>query len=260
MNDRIYHVLEYKKIIEQLAEQASSSLGKEQAKKLKPSTDVDQVRKRQKDTDEAAHIFRLKGHVPLGGVSDIRPNIKRASVGGMLQPEECMDVASTIYGGKQMKKFIEEIEDVEIPIMLELVEQIVPLSDLERSIKNRIDENGRVMDGASEKLRTLRSRIRTFEGRVRDKLEGWTKSKSKMLSDAIITIRNDRYVLPVKQEYRGNFGGIVHDQSASGATLFMEPQAIVELNNSLQEAKVQEKHEVERILIELSERIKMAVR
>ncbi|QHE53192.1 endonuclease MutS2 [Pontibacillus sp. HMF3514] len=255
MNDRIYHVLEYKKIIEQLAEQASSSLGKEQAKKLKPSTDVDQVRKWQKDTDEAAHIFRLKGHVPLGGVSDIRPHIKRASVGGMLQPEECMDVASTIYGGKQMKKFIEEIEDVEIPIMLELVEQIVPLSDLERTIKNRIDENGKVMDGASEKLRTLRSRIRTFEGRVRDKLEGWTKSKSKMLSDAIITIRNDRYVLPVKQEYRGNFGGIVHDQSASGATLFMEPQAIVELNNSLQEAKVQEKHEVERILIELSERI-----
>ncbi|KGX84819.1 endonuclease MutS2 [Pontibacillus marinus] len=255
MNDRIYHVLEYKKIIEQLAEQASSSLGKEQAKKLKPSTDVDEVRKWQKDTDEAAHIFRLKGHVPLGGVSDIRPNIKRASVGGMLQPEECMDVASTIYGGKQMKKFIEEIEDVEIPIMLELVEQIVPLSDLERTIKNRIDENGKVMDGASEKLRTLRSRIRTFEGRVRDKLEGWTKSKSKMLSDAIITIRNDRYVLPVKQEYRGNFGGIVHDQSASGATLFMEPQAIVELNNSLQEAKVQEKHEVERILIELSERI-----
>ncbi len=255
MNDRIYHVLEYKKIIEQLAEQATSSLGKEQAKKLKPSTEVEQVRKWQKDTDEAAHIYRLKGHVPLGGISDIRPSIKRASIGGMLQPEECMDVASTIYGGKQMKKFIEEIEDVEIPILLELVEQIVPLNELERSIKNCIDEHGKVLDGASDKLRTLRSRIRTFEGRIRDKLEGWTKSKSKMLSDAIITIRNDRYVLPVKQEYRGNFGGIVHDQSASGATLFMEPQAIVELNNQLQEAKVQEKHEVERILMELSERI-----
>lgn len=255
MNDRIYHVLEYKKITEQLAEQASSSLGKEQAQKLKPSTDVEQVRKWQRDTDEAAHIYRLKGQVPLGGISDIRPSIKRASIGGMLQPEECMDVASTLYGGKQMKKFIEDIEDVEIPILLELVDQIVPLNDLERTIKNCIDENAKVMDGASDKLRTLRSRIRTFEGRIRDKLEGWTKSKSKMLSDAIITIRNDRYVLPVKQEYRGNFGGIVHDQSASGATLFMEPQAIVELNNQLQEAKVQEKHEVERILIELSERI-----
>ncbi|MYL34183.1 endonuclease MutS2 [Pontibacillus yanchengensis] len=255
MNDRIYHVLEYNKIIEQLAAQASSSLGKEQAQKLKPSIDVDEIRKWQDDTDEAANVLRLKGHAPLGGIFDIKPIIKRATIGGMLQPEECLDVASTIYGGKQIKSFIEEIEEADLPILRELVSHIVALNDLERSIKSCIDDHGKVMDGASDQLRTIRSRIRTNESRVRDKLEGWTKSKSKMLSDAIITIRNDRYVLPVKQEYRGAVGGIVHDQSSSGATLFVEPQAVVELNNQLQEAKVQEKHEVERILMELSERV-----
>ncbi|KGP71362.1 endonuclease MutS2 [Pontibacillus yanchengensis] len=255
MNDRIFHVLEYTKIIEQLASQASSSLGKEQAQKLKPSIDVDEIRKWQDDTDEAANVLRLKGHAPLGGIFDIKPIIKRATIGGMLQPEECLDIASTIYGGKQIKSFIEEIEEADLPILRELVSHIVALNDLERSIKSCIDDHGKVMDGASDQLRTIRSRIRTNESRVRDKLEGWTKSKSKMLSDAIITIRNDRYVLPVKQEYRGAVGGIVHDQSSSGATLFVEPQAVVELNNQLQEAKVQEKHEVERILMELSERV-----
>src|SRR5699024_10754931 len=112
-----------------------------------------------------------------------------------------------------------------------------------------------VMDSASVKLRSIRSSIRTYESRVRDKLDSYTKSQSKMLSDAIITIRNDRYVLPVKQEYRGSIGGIVHDQSASGATLFMEPKVIVDLNNQLQEAKVKEKQEIERILRELSGKI-----
>lgn len=255
MNERIYKVLEYKKIIEQLIDQTSSSLGKEMAQKLKPSIEIDTVQQWQKETDEAVNVLRLKGHVPLGGIFDIRPSVKRATIGGILAPEECLDIASTIYGGKQIKTFIEEIEDAEIPILLDMVTEIVPLSDLERTIKNTIDDHGKVMDGASDKLRTLRSRIRTFESRVREKLEGWTRSKSKMLSDAIITIRNDRYVLPVKQEYRGSFGGIVHDQSSSGATLFIEPQAVVDLNNQLQEARAQEKHEVERILRELSDRI-----
>src|SRR5699024_2406812 len=103
--------------------------------------------------------------------------------------------------------------------------------------------------------RSIRSSVRTFESRVREKLDHYTKSKASMLSDAIITIRNDRYVLPVKQEHRGSIGGIVHDQSASGQTLFMEPKAVVELNNQLQEAILQEKREIERLLSDLSQEI-----
>lgn len=255
MNPRIFKVLEFNRIIQMLKDQAASSLGKESANRLKPSTDLTEVIRLQDETDEAVSIVRLYGNVPLGGIVDIKPSIKRAEIGGVLNPKECLDIAGTIYGGKTLRRFIESIEELEIPIIIELVEQIEPLSELEREIRNCIDENGHVMDGASDKLRTLRTKIRTNESRVRDRLDSYTKSKAKMLSDAIVTIRNDRYVLPVKQEYRGAIGGIVHDQSSSGQTLFMEPQAVVELNNQLQEARVQEKMEVERILRELTMRI-----
>ncbi|MRH42919.1 endonuclease MutS2 [Aquibacillus halophilus] len=255
MNSRIFNVLEYNKIIEMLNSQAASSLGKQRTASLKPSINLEEVIQLQDETDEAANVLRLKGNVPLGGIFDIKPSIKRTIIGGTLNPHECLDVSSTIYGGKQIKKFIEDIEEMELPILRELVSQILPLNELERIIKSCIDDNGHVMDSASDKLRTIRSKIKTNESRVRDKLDSYTKSKSKMLSDAIVTIRNDRYVLPVKQEYRGSIGGIVHDQSSSGATLFIEPQSVVDLNNHLQEARVQETHEVDRILRGLSEKI-----
>ncbi|SFJ14306.1 DNA mismatch repair protein MutS2 [Halobacillus dabanensis] len=252
MNQRILHVLEFKKIIEQLNEQAASSLGKEKTSALHPSSDLEEIRQLQRETDEAGQVLRLKGHVPLGGIFDIKPSLKRTTIGGMLSALECLDVANTIYGGRQLKRFIEDMEEPEKPILREMVSTIAPMKELEDEIRNCIDEHGGVMDGASEKLRSIRSKIRTNESRVREKMESFTKSKTKMLSDAIVTIRNERYVLPVKQEYRGSIGGIVHDQSASGATLFIEPQTVVDLNNQLQEARVQEKNEIEKILKELS--------
>ncbi|MFG6148327.1 endonuclease MutS2 [Halobacillus sp. B23F22_1] len=255
MNERILNVLEYNKIISQLTQHTASSLGEEKAASLKPSVHLEEVINLQNETDEAAQVLRLKGHVPLGGIFDIKPNIKRTMIGGILSSLECLDVASTIYGGRQLKRFIEDMEEPEMPILRDLVKELLPLSELERNIKSCIDDHGSVMDGASDKLRTIRSKIRTSESRVRDKLDSYTKSKSKMLSDSIVTIRNDRYVLPVKQEYRGSIGGIVHDQSASGATLFIEPQAVVEVNNQLQQARVEEKQEVERILSQLSQAI-----
>ncbi|RWZ59832.1 endonuclease MutS2 [Halobacillus fulvus] len=255
MNQRILHVLEYKKIMEKLSEKAASSLGKEKVAALKPSSDLEEVIGWQKETDEAAQVLRLKGHVPLGGIFDIKPSLKRSTIGGTLNALECLDIASTIYGGRQLRKFIEDMEEPEMPILRELVTGVASLKEVEQEIRSCIDDHGGVMDGASDKLRSLRSSIRTYEGRVREKLDSLTKSKAKMLSDAIVTIRNDRYVLPVKQEYRASIGGIVHDQSSSGATLFIEPQAVVEVNNQLQEARVQEKHEIDRILKQLTEEI-----
>ncbi|TCT25050.1 DNA mismatch repair protein MutS2 [Melghiribacillus thermohalophilus] len=255
MNDRVYKVLEFDKVIHQLKEHASSSPGKELVATLEPSTNLEEVVRWQEETDEAFQVLRVKGHIPLGGIKDIRPSIKRAKIGGMLQPDECLDVASVISASKTLKRFIEEIDEVDIPILKHLSEEITPLNELERSIKSCIDDHGQVLDSASDRLRSVRRQIRSFESRIRDKLEHDTRTKSKMLSDAIITIRNDRYVLPVKQEYRGAFGGIVHDQSSSGATLFIEPGAVVELNNELQEARSREKQEIERILRELTEKI-----
>ncbi|GAA0456540.1 endonuclease MutS2 [Alkalibacillus silvisoli] len=254
MNDKILYQLEFKKIIEQLSEKAETSLGKDFATKITPSSNLSEVQKWHDETDEGVQVLRIKNHVPLGGITDIRPHIKRASIGGMLKASECLEVASTIYGSKQIKKFVEALEEEEIqtPILVGWCEQISNLNNLERSIKNCIDDYGQVMDGASSKLRTIRSQIRSYESRIRDRLDGYTKSKSQMLSDAIVTIRNDRYVLPVKAEYRGSFGGIVHDQSSSGQTLFIEPQSVVDFNNKLQESRVEEQHEIERILESLS--------
>ncbi|MFD1171359.1 endonuclease MutS2 [Oceanobacillus picturae] len=254
MNERILRVLEFDKIIDQLKDHAATSLGKRLAVQTKPSVVMEEVIQRQKETDEASQIVRLNAEMPLGGISDIRASIKRSVIGGSLGTDECLDVANTIYGGRQVKDFVGKLEET-YPILEELVEQITPLRELEQLIKSCIDDHGYVMDSASQKLRSIRSSIRTYESRVRDRLESYTRTNSNMLSDAIITIRNDRYVLPVKQEYRGAIGGIVHDQSSSGQTLFMEPKAIVDLNNQLQEASVKEKQEIERILQEITEQI-----
>lgn len=254
MNERILHVLEYNKVIKQLNNQAATSLGKDLTAHLKPSSAFDEVKQLQEETDEAAQIIRINEVIPLGGIFDIRASLKRSAIGGLLNTEECLNVASTIYGGRQTQAFIGKIEET-LPILEELAGRIAPLQDLEQRINSCIDDHGHVMDSASVKLRGIRSSIRTYESSIRDKLDNFTKTKSNMLSDAIVTIRNDRYVLPVKHEYRGSIGGIVHDQSASGQTLFMEPKAVVDLNNQLQEATLKETQEEERILRELSGQI-----
>ncbi|MFD3445377.1 endonuclease MutS2 [Microbacteriaceae bacterium 4G12] len=256
MLERTLRVLEYEKVKEQLLEHVSSSLGRDKVKKLVPSTDFEEVVELQETTDEAATVVRLRGTAPLGGIFDIRPSVKRASIGSMLAPHELMDISSTMYGSRQIKKFIEDLAEngPEIPILESYAARIISLYDLEKTINNCIGDGGEVLDSASEKLRGIRQQIRGAESRIREKLENMVRSSNaqKMLSDAIVTIRNDRYVIPVKQEYRGVYGGIVHDQSASGQTLFIEPQVIVDLNNTLQEAKVKEKQEIDRILLMLS--------
>lgn len=259
MHTRVLKVLEFDKVKAQLSEHVSSSLGKEKVEKLVPSSDFAEVIKWQEETDEAAAALRLRGHVPLGGIFDIRPSLKRAKIGSILSPHELLDIASTIYASRQMKTFIESLGDekIELPHLLQYVEQMVALPELEQAIKHCIDDYGEVLDHASDRLRSIRQQLRNTEARVREKLESIIRSSSaqKTLSDAIITIRNDRYVIPVKQEYRHSYGGIVHDQSSSGATLFIEPQVVVDLNNQLQEARVKEKQEIERILTELTKKV-----
>ncbi|KAF0824449.1 endonuclease MutS2 [Cytobacillus firmus] len=256
MQERVLKILEFNKVKEQLLEHVSSSLGRKKALKILPSTDYEEVIRRQEETDEAVTVLRIKGNVPLGGIFDIRPYVKRAVIGGMLSPQELNQISSTIHASRQMKRFIEEFaeEESSLPILLGYTDKIIVLADLETSIRNAVDDNGEVLDSASETLRSLRNQLRTKESRVRERLESMIRSSSaqKMLSDAIITIRNDRFVIPVKQEYRGHYGGIIHDQSSSGQTLFIEPASIVQLNNELQGIRVKEQQEIERILIALS--------
>lgn len=255
MQQRVMKTLEFDKVRNQLIEHTSSSLGREKAVNLMPSVDFTEVTRLQEETDEAAKVLRLKGNAPLGGIHDIRHHVKRAQIGGMLSPQELVQVASTVHASRQMKRFIEDLQELtDLPILLSYAERIVVLAYLEESIRNCIDESGEMLDSASEALRSLRQQMRARESRVREKLESMIRSSNaqKMLSDAIITIRNDRFVIPVKQEYRSHYGGIIHDQSSSGQTLFIEPQSIVQLNNELQAIRIKEQLEIERILAELS--------
>ncbi|GAA0333513.1 endonuclease MutS2 [Bacillus carboniphilus] len=260
MNPKVYRTLEFLKMKEQLLTYAASELGKNRLKDLYPSSDFSDVQRSQEETDEAYTVLRLKGHVPLDGIFDIRAFVKRAEIGSMLSAVELVQIASTIRTSRQMKKFIEELmeeEELSLPILQQQVEGIPHLMELEKEITDSIDEQGYVLDHASDTLRTVRNQIRSKESRIREKLDSLVRSSNaqKMLSDAIVTIRNERYVLPVKQEYRSHYGGIVHDQSSSGQTLFIEPQVVVELNNDLQGLRVKEQQEIERILTSLSNQV-----
>ncbi|MDQ0215449.1 DNA mismatch repair protein MutS2 [Oikeobacillus pervagus] len=257
MNKKVLSTLEFYKIKELLKEYASSSLGKEKVDTMIPATSYEEVVRLQDETDEAVQALRLTGHAPLSGIYDIRAHVKRAQIGGMLNGGEFVQIGSTIHAGRMMKRYIVELieeKEIDLPILSSKEEQLPILISLHEEIKQAIDENGDVLDSASDTLRHLRSQLRTSEGRIREKLEGMIRSKNaqKMLSDAIVTIRNDRYVIPVKQEYRSHYGGIIHDQSASGQTLFIEPESVVQLNNQLREIKLKEQEEIERILFRLT--------
>ncbi|MCD9024210.1 endonuclease MutS2 [Cohnella silvisoli] len=256
MNDKALHTLEYDKIIRKLTGLTSTSLGKEEAEKLFPSRELPIVERRLAATDEAVRAVMLKGTPPFGGITDIRSALYRAKLQGILQPPELMEVAQFIMGSRRLSRFIAVAgEETKLPLLTDLCEPLTDFKPLEDEIRRCIDEQGDVLDSASPELASVRRDIRINAGRAREKLESLIRSSSvqKMLQDALITMRNDRYVIPVKQEYRSHFGGIVHDQSGSGATLFIEPEAVVQMNNKLRELKIKEQNEIERILRKLSE-------
>ncbi|SDM76854.1 DNA mismatch repair protein MutS2 [Psychrobacillus sp. OK028] len=260
--ERALRTLEYYKIREEVSSYCTSSIGKSHIDKLLPSVDFTEVTKLLEEMDEGMAILRLRGNVPMGGMTDVRPHAKRAQIGGMLSPTELMEIASTIRASKILRQFIDNVaesEDVKIPHFLRLKEGLPILTALEHEINDCIDENGAVLDSASSTLRSIRQQLRIQVSRVREKLESYTRgaNAAKMLSDSIITIRNDRYVIPVKSEYRSHYGGIIHDQSSSGQTLFIEPSAVVQINNDIRSLKVKEQEEINRILVRLTAEVEI---
>lgn len=253
---KVLETLEYSKILHKLAHHAATDLGKQWAVELSPSTDLEEVKLRLQATDEAYHVDRLKGGAPFGGISDIRGALQRARIGAMLSPYELLQTADTIAGGRRLRKFLEAVhkETHPIPLLAEQCEQLSEDRTAETQIRSCINDQAEVMDSASPELQTVRRELRNGESRIREKLEQMIRSSSvqKMLQDQIITIRNGRYVIPVKQEYRSALGGIIHDQSGSGATLFIEPEAAVAMNNRLRELKLREEQEIEKILRRLT--------
>ncbi|MBP1993518.1 endonuclease MutS2 [Paenibacillus eucommiae] len=256
MNEKILKTLEFEKILHRLSSHAATSLGKELAEMLNPLGDFTQVKLRLQATNEAVNVQRLKGNAPFGGVRNIRSALHRARIGGMLNPAELLDISTTMFGARRLKRFIAAVhEEYSVPMLKEQADFLSENKALEDKINGCIDENAMIMDSASPALGKIRSELRTGEARVRERLEQMirTPSTQKMLQDVLVTIRNDRYVIPVKSEYRSSFGGMIHDQSASGATLFIEPEVVMQLNNKLRELKLKEEVEIEKILIALTE-------
>lgn len=254
---KMLQLLEFDKIKNQLEEHAETSLGKEKAKQLAPFYEYDQVAYALAETDEALTAMRLKGEPTFGGIRDIRDKIKRAAIGSILHPQEFVDIATTLIGARRLKKYIDALqeENSELSILPEHSSLIQPCHELEAEINRCIDRNGKIVDDASPELSNIRRRMKNYETQIREKLEQIVRTNSHKLSDAIITIRNDRFVIPVKADYRASFGGIVHDESASGQTVFIEPNAVVSINNQLREAQNKEKQEIEKILRKLTEQV-----
>lgn len=256
--EKSFKTLDFPKVINQLSNHAVSALGKEKIQSLSPSSDYNEVKERQEETDDGVRVLRMKGGIPLSPFIDVRPHLKRANIGAALNGHEVAQIGKVIKSVREIEKFFTQLKEDEIELkqLYKVSDQFVALRPLEKTIFSVVDEGGYVLDDASTALRGIRTGIKQTESRVRQKLESIVRgSQAKYLTDAIVTMRNDRYVIPVKQENRTIFGGVVHDQSSTGQTLFIEPQSVVDLNNRLKQYQSEERSEVERILAEVTNEI-----
>lgn len=250
-----FKTLEYEKVIVKLSEHTVSKLGREKARTIRPSNDEDYIMEQLEETEDAALLMRLRGGIPLAAFEDIRPHLKRVRVQGTLNGTEVAQIGRMLRTLREIKTFFRKAEEEDIPLhrLYDKINALQTFNALEKKIFSIVDEGGYVLDDASAKLKGLRDGIKQTEGRARQKLESIVRGpQARFLTDALITMRNDRYVIPVKAENRSTFGGVVHDQSSTGQTLFIEPQSVVDLNNRLRQYQVEAKHEVERILAELT--------
>ena len=249
MEAAVLSTLEYNKIRDMLAERAGSIMARELAQELVPVKDAVQVQERLAETAEAREIMNNVPTIPLGGIRDVRATIKRAELGAILEPHELLAIGSTLYAARRIKGFFADLP-VETPILSLQANQIIVLRNIETIIEATVTEQGLIRDDASSELLKLRREVKQAQSRVKEKLDSILRSSEyqKYFQDALVTMRGDRYVIPIKHEFRNNFPGIVHDQSSSGATLFIEPIAIVNLNNDIKQLLAAEKNEIERIL------------
>ncbi len=256
MNERNLRVLEFPKILEMLSALAVTEPGREAARQLTPSGDAGIVRRWQAETEEASSVYAYNGSNPMAWFTDVRPFLKLAKAGGTLSPKALLQVADVLRASRTVRSaLVTDREDT--PLLTELGSRLATNRSLEEEIFDAIISEEEISDHASPDLYAIRRQMRVLNDRVREKLNGIIRSSSmqKYLMDAIVTMRNGRYVVPVKAECRANVPGIVHDQSGTGSTLFIEPMGVVEAGNELKQWTIKEKNEIERILGEFSDRI-----
>ena len=253
LDDRALAVLEYPRVVERLARLTSFSAAREVALAIRPVTDRDLVVHRQRETAEAVLLAQRGVVIPMGGAHDVRAGARAAAIGHVLAPNELLDIASTAGAATRVARTLLRGGD-ETPLLAALGDRMPDLGAVRELIESAIDDRGEVLDGASPELRTIRREMATAHDRLQQRMQALSASQAfrEALQEPIVTMRDGRYVLPVRVEFRGAVRGVVHDTSASGATLYVEPMEVVELGNRWRELQLQERHEVERILRELS--------
>lgn len=255
MNDKVLRTLEYTKILDMLAKFASSSMAKKLAISLSPMNSLEEIEVSQKNTSDALSRIFKKGSLSFNGIHDIGASIKRLEVGSTLSAPELLHISSNLDATLRVKGYGRtESSDVEPDSLEEMFAALEPLSPLSNEIRRCILSEEEIADDASAALKQIRKSIKITNDKVHSSLNDIINSQSSrlMLQDAIVTMRNGRYCIPVRQEYKSKFPGMVHDQSSSGSTFFIEPMQIVKLNNELMELEIKEQKEIEKILATLS--------
>lgn len=256
MKERTLRVLEFTKIRDRLASKAMTDMGRERCEALVPSSNMTEIQRMQAETEEATVILQYVGASPLVPFSDVRASLTLAEKGATLSPKVLLEVAALMQSARAARKALDTERD-NTPILKELAQCLSTLHNVEQDITNAIISEDEIADRASNELMDIRRHLRGANERIKEKLNQMIRSSAfqKYLQDPIVTMRNDRYCLPVKAEYRGSVPGLVHDQSSTGATLFIEPMAAVEMGNELKTWAAKEKQEIERILSALSAEI-----
>ncbi|NLI89655.1 MAG: endonuclease MutS2 [Epulopiscium sp.] len=255
MNKKVLNTLEYNKIIDKLLSKAHSVMGKEKVEGLLPSSDIEEVSRRQSQTSDAVSMAFRKGSIPMGGLRDIRPALKRIEIGAILSSTELIHIADVIRCAKGVKDYTkEEGKERSYPEIDMIFEKVTTFPKIEHEINRCIIGPDEFADDATRTLYNIRREIKSNNAKVRQLLNSIIQSRhyQTMLQEPVITLRQDRFCVPVKSEHKGNFPGIVHDQSSTGATLFIEPMSVVEIGNKIKELQLKEKAEIEKILTDLT--------
>lgn len=257
MNSKVLATLEYDAVKAQMIPYLATAAGRLELDKLLPSKDATEMQAWLAETADAMRIIRLAAGIRIPHLEDIKPQMQRLKIDANLSGTELAQVGRVLFTTGQMRTFFDNlVEDKgeRFTALEPYYTQLVMLNDLTRRVNTAIDGDGRVTDEASPELHRIRQAISSTENAIRQRMQDYTRGKmAKYLSDAIVTMRNDRYVIPAKAEYRSQFGGVVHDQSQTGQTLYIEPADVVEMNNRLREHYLKERHEEERVLAELSD-------
>ncbi len=255
MNEKTLSVLEYHKISERLVGHCAFSTSMDLARNLKPTASFEQAKARIEETSEARHLLSVNDTASVGGARDVREKVKLASRGGVLETTDLLDIKGTLVSARRLKNLFEKSDlDPELyPRLRKIAETLPPPLGLVDAISRTISEKGEVLDSASPKLASIRAERRTTHARLMTKLQKIISNpdNAKLLQEPIITQRDGRQVVPLQAQFKGKLKGIIHDQSSSGATLFIEPLSTVELNNQARELLLAERDEERRVLAEL---------